>query len=155
MGYHVSILLTQDGKQVPLQVEKVKELVSSMPHARIEVCSLTDGDLDLVIETADSNTTRLVMQHGKLWTKNPSDTDIKTMIEVAARLGARVRGDEMETYRSDGTTYVHPDDEERHSHDSVAIRREVFRSRLIPNVIKIVAFLVLLGGLVATYLRKQ
>ena len=40
---------------------------------------------------------------GEVFTKNPDEPLIRKMAELAARLGARVEGDDGEVYRSDGT----------------------------------------------------
>ena len=47
-----------------------------------------------------------------MWTKNPDDGALERMIALAGVLGARVRGDEGETYRSPDDAYAHPDDED-------------------------------------------
>jgi hypothetical protein len=49
---------------------------------------------------------------GELWTKNPDDAALERMIALAGALGARVRGDEGETYRAPDDAYAHPDDED-------------------------------------------
>jgi hypothetical protein len=49
---------------------------------------------------------------GELWTSNPSMPLLEPMIELAGYLGARVRGDELETYRTVDDRYIHPDDRE-------------------------------------------
>jgi hypothetical protein len=40
--------------------------------------------------------------HGNIVVKNPDAAILRKMCEVAAALGARVQGDEGETYRPDG-----------------------------------------------------
>ncbi len=47
---------------------------------------------------------------GQIATKVVEDDVLPVLLALAANLGARVRGDELETYRGLGDTYVHPDD---------------------------------------------
>lgn len=52
------------------------------------------------------------------------------MLEIASQLGARVRGDEYETYRSPTETYFDPEDLEekkKAEKESRALLREEFR----------------------------
>ncbi|MCK4706406.1 MAG: hypothetical protein KAT90_13075 [Gammaproteobacteria bacterium] len=54
----------------------------------------------------------LAFNNGELWLKNPEPTDLNNMLMLANEMGARVRGDEFETYESVNKTFVHPDDVE-------------------------------------------
>jgi hypothetical protein len=63
----------------------------------------------VVVERNRCRTT-LTWQDGEIWTQNPDDDTFQLMIELAQALGARVRGDELETYRSVSETYSHPED---------------------------------------------
>lgn len=153
MGYHVTILRTRRGTENPLRADEVRALTTSFPNVRIEDSSLIDGDLDLVVLHPGAHPLRLVLQHGRLWAKNPSDFEITTMVAIAAHLGARVRGEELETYRSATDTYLDPDDEEEQSRVTSVPRRGAQSARTIPMMIKIVAVLVLLIGLLVSYLR--
>lgn len=110
MAYHVTILRTHQGKADPIGSEEMRELVERMHSAKIEPCSLNDGELDLVIARGEGRSYRFVLQHGRIWTKNPEDDEIQVMIDVATELNARVRGDEFETFRTPTETYIHPDD---------------------------------------------
>ena len=49
--------------------------------------------------------------------KNPNEADLEEMIALAKSLGARVRGDELETYSSAHESSIHPDDETRLERD--------------------------------------
>ena len=52
----------------------------------------------------------LYLSDGELWTSNPDESMLSQMVALASALGARVRGDELETYNSDLTSFTHPDD---------------------------------------------
>lgn len=54
----------------------------------------------------------VIVDDGELWASNPSEPLLALMIELAGYLDARVRGDELETYRTVDDTYIHPDDRE-------------------------------------------
>jgi hypothetical protein len=153
MGYHVAIVRTRDGKAAPLSEEEVRALAGVFPGARIEPPSLKGAALDLVVRDAGAGQFRWLLQGGELWTSDPEDEEIESMIQAAAALGARVRGDEWETYRSASETFVHPDDRAQ------ADRRQagaagLDRRRAVMLAIKIAAGAVFIAGLVVSYLRQ-
>lgn len=154
MGYHAAIVRKLNGKEYPLREDEVRALTATIPSSRIDPCSLKDGELDFVISKNDSISYRFVLQHGQLWTKNPSDDEIETMLEVAHFLNARVRGDEFETYRSVNDTYIHPDDKEEFDQAKRQAKRAIIPSRLIPSIIKIAALLIFLMGLLLSFFKK-
>lgn len=111
MSYHVSIVRTGTG-QAGIRPEEIvrvfeKELgfnVQRDPTGAIEQIDGHVNGVDLL----------LFFDGSRLWTKNPDEAALGSMIEIAARLGegARVRGDEGETYETVSKTYSHPDDRE-------------------------------------------
>ncbi len=50
------------------------------------------------------------LENGELWAKTPGTDALQLMIDLADRLGARVRGDEFETYRSVDDSYFDSSD---------------------------------------------
>ncbi|AKJ29208.1 hypothetical protein AAW51_2517 [Caldimonas brevitalea] len=48
-------------------------------------------------------------ENGELWTERPEPWMLEALLDLAKRLGARVRGDEFETYETVDRTYFHPD----------------------------------------------
>jgi hypothetical protein len=103
MGYHVTILRTRGKEALPIAEDEIECAAATLPGWRYDRAARTlhgDGGL------------QLWFQDGELWTKNPDDTTLECMIALAGVLGARVRGDEGETYRSLDDTYAHPDDED-------------------------------------------
>lgn len=114
MGYHVHVLRTESGRTRPIAEDEVRQAV--MPMAgRLEVMP---GREPLLLYRPslgdDSEIVAFDAGDGVLWADGPSDPLLELMIELAGRLGARVRGDEFETYRSLTDTYVHPDDRAAH-----------------------------------------
>lgn len=99
---------TRQGKEDPIGGDEVRRLVEQLDGARVEPCSLKDGELDLVLSRDNGLEYRFVLQRGELWTSNPEDGEIRAMLDIAERL--RVRGDELETFRTPTETYFHPDD---------------------------------------------
>lgn len=109
MGYHVAILRTG------LQNKSVHQE---------EIVSVVGGQFGFDLERDDSGSIKQVSRdysgeevllfydEPELWAKNPTDTVLRVMIEIAMALGngARVRGDEGETYESVTKTYIHADD---------------------------------------------
>jgi hypothetical protein len=103
MGYHVTILRTRGTESHPLAEDDVERAAATLPGWRYDRPARTlhaDGGL------------QLWWDDGQLWTKNPDDAALERMIGLADALGARVRGDEGETYRSPDDPYFHPDDED-------------------------------------------
>ena len=101
MGYHVTILRTRGKESLPIAEDDIERAASALPGWRYDRAERTlhgEGEL------------QLWFQDGELWTKNPDDTALARMIALANALGARVRGDEGETYRTPDDAYAHPDD---------------------------------------------
>lgn len=155
MGYHLRILRTKAGQEFPIRRDEV-ELLARNIGGKIEPSILKDAELDFVLPLEQgTGSFRLVLQRGQLWTKNPEEAELAAMIDVASRLNARVRGDELETYRSASDTYIHPDDKDEANQSEIESKQTIKRTRstrLIFLVIQIIAFLLLLGGLLTAYL---
>lgn len=111
MGYHVSIIRTSAGQAVPITRE---ELVRALPamNARLDWSLDREPWTELVEPAKSDDSELLVFTGGQLWASTPSDGLIALMIELADLLGAWVRGDELETYRTPDDLYTHPDDVE-------------------------------------------
>jgi hypothetical protein len=110
MSYHVTILRTEGEREIPILRDEVERLVAAHPEFRVTV---RDADQIVFSATGPSFDDHfLVYSGGNIWARNPDDPTLTRMIELAAALGggARVRGDGLETYRSAGDPYVHPDD---------------------------------------------
>lgn len=86
---------------------------------------------------------------GELWTQLDDPWVIEPMLELARELGARLRGDEFETYVTADQTYAHPDDErlERLARADSAqlLASHMAEQRRIRNAI--IGFFVLLGAI--------
>jgi len=103
MGYHVTILRTRGTQSLPIAGDEIERAAAALPGWRYDRAERTlhaDGGL------------QLWSANGTLWTKNPDDAALERMIALADALGARVRGDEGETYRAPDDPYFHPDDED-------------------------------------------
>ncbi len=110
MGYHVAIVRTDAGQAVPITRD---ELVRALPamNARLDWYQARTPWTELYEPAKGDASELLLFEDGELWAKTPSDTFIALMIELADLLGARVRGDELETYRTLDDVYRHPDDD--------------------------------------------
>ena len=138
MGYHVTILRTRGTQSLPIAGDEIERAAAALSGWRYDRAARTlhaDGGLQLWSE------------NGELWTKNPDDAALERMIALADALGARVRGDEGETYRSPDDPYFHPDDEDDRRAAAAASgqwRRRERRSWILRGIV--VALLAILAG---------
>ncbi len=109
MGYHVSIVRTG----LPEKTIRQEEIVSVVEgQFGFELERDDAGSIKQVSREVSGEEVLLFYDEGELWAKTPGETTLRTMIEIARALGngARVRGDEGETYKSVTKTFHHPDD---------------------------------------------
>lgn len=160
MGYHVSIVRTNGGKGNPITEQEVIDFASKSPGFRIEHPPTPKGQCTVLVYSRDGQDVcglQLDERDGVLWTKNPEDAELEVMLSIAAALGARVKGDENETYKTISDTYVHPDDQadrEAASAEDARFRKAWQRRQTIWRWIQILGALTLVIGLVVTYFRK-
>lgn len=108
MSYHVTIVRTNGKRTIPITKEEVVGLAKAFPEWTY------DEDQEALVSVDESDEApALWFSDGELWTKNPSNDTVTSMLALAKHLGARVRGDELETYRTANDTYLHPDDAEK------------------------------------------
>lgn len=143
MGYHVTILRTQDRQTVPIAKVEVLELAKIFPEWTY------DANQDALVSTEErAEAPVLWFSEGKLWTTNPSDETLASMIALANHLHARVQGDEFETYRTANETYLHPDDAQEKAEADAAVGtliRRTHRKQWLLNA-------VLIGSLISVIL---
>lgn len=129
MGYHVTILRTANGAPIPIPLEEATAAAQSLDGWRFD-----QQDASFLKERGDDHLI-LWYQDGELWTKNPETWAMEAMLEFATRLGARVRGDELETYETAERTYQHPDDipiiRESEAESKAMLARSIRQQRLI------------------------
>lgn len=150
MGYHIAILRTKDGLLDHISTDELSGLVETLPGSRIYPDTRNKKVLNVVISLDGKDSLKLAYQNGVLWGKNPGDVEIQLMIEIAGKLGARVRGDELETYRTVTDVYIHPDDKaefERFQAQSRTLINRTKRRRMIWLAIKATAIVILLAGI--------
>ncbi len=112
MGQHVEIL--RDGrKDSAIDEDEIEEVIGGQFGFRIERNSRG------MIAQARKKTARgeIVLVYeppAVLWIKDPDRDTLQLLIDIAGALrrGARVRGDEYETYLTVDQTYTHPHDAE-------------------------------------------
>ena len=152
MGYHVSILRTSGHQQIPLTENEVKEAIATLS----DFCFGFDVNHDPIVEIkkGDQPYPCLWLQKGELWTKNPDDETIDKMCELADVLNARVRGDEMETYKSSQEAYDHPDDSVFHKAAEKSLKTHRHRE-LVWNCIRIAAVIYLAYVLIQRFLLQS
>jgi len=136
LGYHVSIVRTEGGVASPLSESEISEAVKESAVFAFDGKSLfRSGELFLSF------------LNGELWLKNPTERDIEDMLALAEKLKSRVRGDELETYRSTTDGYAHPDDSEAIAKDRQqvkAIKAATRKRQWLLNASVIVFFFLLI-----------
>lgn len=104
MGYHVAILRTANGAQLPIELDEAKSAAQALGWTFDAAGPAFDLD-------TPQGTCTLHHDDGELWVKTPDDWVLPHMIALATALKARVRGDDLETYETPDRWYTHPDDE--------------------------------------------
>lgn len=111
LGYHVTILRSVSGTEQPIAWSEIEALLTRFPEARLVYASgASDPTATTVVFTREGVEHCPWYTDGTLWAKTPDDQTLGIMLDIAEALQARVRGDELESYRRDGTSYFHPDD---------------------------------------------
>ncbi len=105
MGYHVAIIRTSGEENDSITLAELQDHSARNSDWTLET---TESHPSYTYTGATPLTCWLT--DGELWTTNPDEEGLKIMLGLASDLGARVRGDEFETYNDDLTTYNHPDD---------------------------------------------
>jgi hypothetical protein len=153
LSYHITILRTQGKQQIPIRQEEVVSIVGGQFGFRVE--RNQSGAITQLSKDISGTQALLFYDHGELWAKTPGEALLRTMIEIAGGLGsgARVRGDEAETYRSVTETFRHPDDAQV-VEETPKIHWPYILSRLVPilgGLILVIGF----GALLVRYLTKS
>jgi hypothetical protein len=109
MGYHVSIIRTGPRENTITQEEIISVVEGQFGF---ELDHDESGSITQMSREISGEEVLIFHDENELWAKNPGDNTLKVMIEIANVLGngARVRGDEGESYKNETETYVHPDD---------------------------------------------
>ena len=106
MGYNVTILRTEQGRQIPITLDEAVTAAQDM-----EGWNYIESPLTLEYQLKERTCTqRYPKRTGELWTKSPEEGELEVMLALAKRLNARVRGDEWETYKTAKIADLHPDD---------------------------------------------
>ena len=135
MGYHVHIVRTSAEDEGRSSNITPTEISSAAQELGFSVQYGEPGVIDLISKTVEAEEVTLFVDNSSLWTKNPSDLFLEQMLEVAKAIGegARVRGDEGETYTDKDITYTHPHDI---AANAAAVPRQINWATLIPSLIQ-------------------
>lgn len=127
MGYHVTILRTNGKQTMPITKAEVIALAEAFPGWQYDA----DQDALVSLDSGD-DAPALWLTDGELWTTNPRGETMASMLALARHLNARVRGDELETYRTPAESYLHADDAaakaDADAENAALIRRSRVRS---------------------------
>ena len=139
MGYNLTIVRPDS---LPVGFEELVNAANSIGKCRVDSANKR-------ISVNIGNEVLLIHLMNKIvFTSNvTSGPAIRKLVLLASALGGRLRGDEMETYREDGSSYNHPDDlYEVKDHEKksakLALRRNLFT---IAKAIILIVVLVILA----------
>lgn len=108
MSYFLTVVKTDGNGQVWIDRKEVIDIVASSDGYSYEDL----GDyLNIKITDSAGKSFYCAYRNGEVFAKNPEPEHIGYLIEFAKKLGGRVRGDQLETYKSAYETYAHPDDD--------------------------------------------
>jgi hypothetical protein len=139
MGYHVELAAS------PARPITWAELSRA---ARDVGWQVSEDDQDIVLTREGRLLTRLNFSDGEAWVKTPNDEVLEALIDLAARMGLRLRGEEGESYRSLTETYIHPDDRQAHAVANAPspFLKQRQRRRLVWNIVRVVMLIVVALG---------
>jgi len=149
MSYHINIIKTTEDKQIPIDKKDVLAFIEL--NSAIEIINSKEDSILMQYNFADGGQFDLFWKNGEIWTENPEKETVSAMIEIAHHFDARVRGDELETYKTSEETYIHP-------HDDKLFNKEKFEGvkiysdnqRNLNRFIAVAIFFLL--GLIISYL---
>jgi hypothetical protein len=145
MSYIVTILRTFGGDHHAITEAELESVIAGLPDWVIDPSEET-----VSCTTSGGDVLWLWFQDGELWTKNPDEEQLALMIQLAERLGARVRGDELETYRTPDEWFAHPDDEEELAERERELLARTQKSKKRHRIITAIKIL-FLGALAANF----
>ena len=115
MAYHVSLINTNKkdiSSKLIMNKEKFKEFLFKEFNMKEEINK--NGNLEFYYDKDDPSFTIFYTEgiEGEYYINTTDDKHIEKLIAIAEKLndGTRVRGDEVETYKSLEDVYIHPDD---------------------------------------------
>lgn len=157
MGYHISIVRTSAEDEGATSSVQQTEVISAASKLGFSIKYNGENDVELISKVIGEEEVTLFFDDSELWSKNPSDLALESMLELATTIGnkARVRGDEGETYKDKGTTYTHPHDAPTNSR---ATSREIDWPSTISSAIPIIVglwFLYVSSKLIIKLLMKK
>lgn len=150
MGYNVSILRKRGGVVGVINEEEVIDAAKNLPNVSVE--AFKSGSMPWLKIAIDGDAALILACTGGVWwAKTPDDRQLILMISLAEMLGARVRGDDFETYRSVSQTFLHDDDIEERNESLIAGRHIVDQAKRRKWLLNggIIAFFAILAAIVA------
>ncbi len=109
MGYHVTIRRGGDTGSDAIPLEEFRAACE-----RLGAREFADGGGTARFDKRSTGLLSVFWQDGEVWTSNPDEEAMKTLYGLSSELKGRLVGDELETYREDGTSFVSLEDQEEH-----------------------------------------
>lgn len=139
MGYNLTIIRFSND---PLSFEELVDATRSIGE-----CSVDDANNKISINIGNEVLFIHLVNQTAFTNNVTSDQTIRKLVLLARALGGRLRGDEMETYREDGSSYTHPDDRNEVTGHEDRIAKLVWRRNFL-TITKAVILLVIVVSVV-------
>lgn len=123
MGYNLTIVRPD---RETISFEELKEAARSVGQ-----CSIDVEGKSILIDIGNETLSVYLINQTVFASDITSDQSIKKLVQLASALEGRLRGDEIETYREDGSSYTHPSDRKEVFEHEVQISKLVRRWKLI------------------------
>ncbi|BFM17607.1 hypothetical protein R50073_37900 [Maricurvus nonylphenolicus] len=141
MGYHVNLIRSSTNSV--FTDKELEEAFKSLAGYAFRI----SGNLVSVLNEISGNKFSVSYYDGRVWAVNPTQETLEFLVRLADSLNARVRGDNLETYNADGTSFYHYEDSkiikevdgvEKHSKFKVYVRKYLLNFILFTLLLLIV-----------------
>lgn len=109
MSYHISIIRGANDEHDKISIQEFWDACGAM-----EGFSFNDAGDIAQYSSPQHGTFYVFWKNGDIWVENPDDWVIPVVASLAVKLNGRARGDELESYKVNGDSYIHTDDREDH-----------------------------------------
>jgi hypothetical protein len=156
MSYHVAITRERKGTDAAIGLDEwVAFIRASADLSEVAATGAADTDKfnksNHAVHVRGREDTWLGWSDGEVWTKNPDQALLEYMISIAPALGARVRGDEGEYYRTIDDYHYEDENGEISAADWAERKSASRRHDKVRLVLKYIIFYAVIFAAAVTY----